>query len=309
MVEEKMLRKLVLFVALPLCACSQKKEIQPGTIDAVQMENYLNALADSLHASLGVSFFDLETGQEFHFNEKELMHAASTMKVPLMIELFRQAEANEYAMDDSIIVKNEFRSIVDGSAYSISDDSEKTLYEKIDQPVSMRKLNELMITMSSNLATNLLIEKVEARRVMQTMAEIGANDIQVLRGVEDLKAYRKGWSNRTTAFDMMLVMRAIAEKKIVSEQSCDEMISILKRQHFRKKIPAGVPVEIEVASKTGNITAIDHDCAIVFPKERKPYVLVVLTKGVASQETASEAIAAISKKIYESLRPVNDNIS
>lgn len=297
----------IALTALSLAACTnENQKSSKPMLDAAQLSGFIQNLSDSLHADvIAVSFFDLETEQEFHFNEKQMLHAASTMKVPVMIELFRQAGAGEFSLDDSITVHNKFSSIVDDSQYAISEDSEASLYDKIGQKVTIRALMSLMITWSSNLATNLLIELVEAKNVTATMRELGAPDIQVLRGVEDIKAYRKGWSNRTTAYDMMIIMRSIVQKLAASEASCNEMIEILKQQHFTEGIAGGLPEGIATATKSGAITAIEHDCGIVFPPERAPYVLVVLSKGIADQKEAQKAIASISSKIYKTLNKLN----
>ena len=299
----------LLCFALILQACSPANdESAIPMLPKNELNAFVQHLSDSLHAqTIAVSLYDLETGESFHHNEKELLHAASTMKVPVMIELYRQAEAGTFSIDDSIAIKNQFRSIVDDSEYKISEDSENTLYEKIGQKAAIRDLMSLMITWSSNLATNLLIELVDAKSVTNTMHELGAPDIQVLRGVEDIKAYRKGWSNRTTSYDMMMVMRAIAENKAASKENCAEMIDILKQQHFTEGIASGVPEGVATASKSGAVTAIQHDCGIVFPPDRKPYILIVLTKGIAVPKDAQKAIAAISKKVYQTLNPTTDN--
>jgi beta-lactamase class A len=261
----------------------------------------IQRLADSLHAEIGVAFHDLENGRSFNYNERLMLHAASTMKVPVMIEVFRQAETGRLKLDDSLLVKTEFKSIVDGSPYSmdISEDSDESIYKQIGRRMAIRQLVEQMITVSSNLATNLLIELVDAKNVMATLRSLGINNMQVLRGVEDGKAYERGLNNRTNAYDLMLAMKAIAEKKAASAAACDEMLEILKRQKFRNKIPAGLPEDTVVANKTGDIAKIDHDAAMVFPPNRKPYILVVLTHNIEDHKVAAKTIAEISKLVWQ----------
>lgn len=276
--------------------------------------HYLRRLADSLHAEIGVACRDLETGKEFFFNERRMMHAASTMKVPVMIEVFRQAEKGKFRLDDSLLVKNEFKSIVDGSPYGldIGDDSDESMYRAIGKRMPIRLLVEQMITVSNNLATNILIELVDAKNVMATLHELGIRNMQVRRGVEDDKAYERGLNNQTDAFDMMLALQAVAEKRVpqCGATACDSMLAILQRQRFRDGIPAGLPEGTLVGNKTGSITAIAHDCAIVFPQfefdkkstiARKPYILVVLTRGIQEEKSAHRVIADISRKIYDGL--------
>ena len=294
--------RIIFFIFLLILVNCEKKDVPTVQSDALKTE--ITRLSDSLNAEIAVAFNDLETGQEFYYNEKSMMHAASTMKVPVMIEIFRMAERGELHLEDKIEVKNQFYSIVDSSVFSldVNEDDCKTLYDSIGKKVIIRDLVFDMITRTSNLATNLLIELADAKKVTATMRELGAENIQVLRGVEDIKAFQKGWSNYTDAYDLAVIMRAIATAKAASEASCNEMIDILGQQFYRKKIPAGIPDSVKVVNKTGSITAISHDCAIVFPPQRKPYVLVVLTKGIADPEKAENAIANISRLIYNDLQ-------
>jgi len=243
------------------------------------------------------------TEGEILINPDVSFHAASTMKVPVMMEVFRQADQGMLSLDATLPVKNDFVSLADGSHYSITSDSdsEQSLYKKIGQPEKIRQLVRLMITESSNLAANILIEKVTAPRVMELMREIGANKIQVLRGVEDEKAYERQLNNTTTARDLMIVLSAIDEGRAVSKPACGEMIGILLGQKFNEGIPAGLPPSgiRRVAHKTGSITGIYHDAAIVYRAVRKPYVLVVLTLGIREEARAQKLVAEISRVIYE----------
>ncbi len=234
-------------------------------------------------------------------NEKEVFHAASTMKTPVMAEVYRQAATGKFKLSDSLLIKNEFKSIVDGSSFSleVGVDSEEKLYQRIGEKASIYDLVYDMIIYSSNLATNIVIELVDARNVTQTMRSIGAMDIQVLRGVEDGKAYRLGKNNTTTAFDLMLLFHEIARGKLVSKKACKEMTSILLDQKFNEGIPALLPKEVKVAHKTGWITSVRHDSGIVMLPDGRKYVLVILSKGWQSDELATEIMANTSRLVYD----------
>ncbi len=162
----------------------------------------------------------------------------------------------------------------------------------------MRELIQRMITRSSNLATNILVEHAQAENVMKLMKILGANDIQVRRGVEDNKAFRAGLNNTTTAYDLMLLLKVLAEKKLLRASACEAMISILADQEFNEGIPAGISKGIKIAHKTGSITKIYHDAAIVFPPKRKPYIIVVLTRGFEKEAEAHRMVADISRMIW-----------
>lgn len=252
---------------------------------------------------VGLAVYDTQTEQTLLIKERVSLHAASTMKVPVMMEIFRQAEANKLALDDPIEVQNRFSSIVDGSAYRLTreDDSDEEVYRQIGKKMPVIELINHMITRSSNLATNILIEKVKADNVNQLARELGANEIQVRRGVEDSKAFQAGLNNTTTAYDLMLLLRWIAEERFLNKNACRKMIEILCAQHFNDGIPAGLPAEAKVAHKTGDITKHNHDAGIVYLAGRKPYVIVVLTKGIADQKRSHLLIAEISRAVYLAL--------
>src|SRR5213593_359799 len=175
--------------------------------------------------AVGVYYRDLATGDSLTVGSDVRFHAASTMKIPVMIQLFRDRDAKLLSLDDSVTVTNTFRSIVDSSPYQldVTDDSDSSLYKRLGQRASIRELIELMETVSSNLATNLLIAKVDAKRANATAHALGADSILVLRGVEDNKAYQAGLNNTTTARDLAMLLMAIANGKAASAASCQEM--------------------------------------------------------------------------------------
>jgi len=268
------------------------------------MQNLKQKIADELSQQKGtfaVAFKNISTRKELLMNEKEVYHAASTMKTPVMIEVFRQASKKKFSLNDSITLKNEFRSIVDSSSFALdsADDSEFELYKHLGEPRSIHDLVYQMIILSSNLATNLIIEKVGAKNVTRTMRKYGAKDIQVLRGVEDQKAYNKGLNNTTTAYDLMLIFEKIATGKAVNKKACQAMIDILFDQKFNTIIPAQLPHDVKVAHKTGFITGIHHDSGIVFLPDGRKYVLVLMSKNVEDEEKAIKAMASVSEMIYQ----------
>lgn len=268
----------------------------------------LNKLKDQISSKLAeqpgdfaVAFKDLTTGDSIFVNEQTFFHAASTMKTPVMIEVYKQAAAGTFSLNDSITLKNEFKSIVDSSTFSLNanDDSEKELYKHLGEKRTVYSLVYDMIISSSNLATNMVIELVNARNVTQTMRQLGVNKIQVLRGVEDSKAFAKGLNNVTTANDLLVIFEKMANGEIVDSTASQAMIKILLNQEFNEIIPARLPKDVKVAHKTGNITNVLHDSGIVFLPNGKKYVLVLLSKNLQKEEQAKKAMAEISEMIYK----------
>ncbi|WPR75023.1 serine hydrolase [Algoriphagus sp. NG3] len=251
---------------------------------------------------MAVAFYNLsDPTDSLLINANEEFHAASTMKVPVMIELFKQQKEGKLNLEDSILLKNEFKSIVDSSLYSmqVTMDSDSVIYSQIGTTIALKDLMYNMITLSSNLATNVLIELVGAKNTTATMRNLGADKIEVLRGVEDTKAYELGMSNTTTAKDLMLIMKAIAENTAGTKENCDEMVAIMKEQEFNSIIPFFLPENVSVAHKTGSITGVHHDAGIVYLPDGRSYVLVLLSKNLSDYDMATEQLAGLSKTIYD----------
>ncbi|MFE8598565.1 serine hydrolase [Archangium violaceum] len=227
-------------------------------------------------------------------------HAASTMKVPVMIEFFRQVDAGKLSVGQELTLANQFASIVDGSPYALDakDDEDASLYERLGKSVPARELVERMITRSSNLATNTVIALVDAKRVTKTLRTLGARQMTVLRGVEDGKAYHKGLNNTATARDLSKLMAAIEQGRAASPASTQSMRTILLAQELNLEIPAGLPPGTPVAHKTGQISGVLHDAAIVYPSGKSPYVLVVLTSGIPDEKVARSLIADLSRQVH-----------
>src|SRR5437879_9180131 len=257
--------------------------------------------------AVGLYYRDLATGDSLTVGSDVRFHAASTMKVPVMIQLFRDRDAGLLSLDDSVTITNTFRSIVDSSPYrlDVTDDSDSSLYKRLGQWASIRQLIELMETVSSNLATNLLIAKVDAKRANATAHALGADSILVLRGVEDDKAYRAGLNNTTTARDLGMLLAAIANGKAPSAASCREMLAILGRQQFNEGVPAGLPAGTRVYHKTGWIgQVVYHDAALVEPvgARGRRYVLVVLTGGIQKDEDSHALVRDVSRLVFDARR-------
>lgn len=253
-------------------------------------------------AEVGLALTTLEAEPlTFYLHADDSFHAASTMKLPVMIELFRQAAAGILPLDKRVPIVNRFASVVDGSPYVLeaTDDSESSLYGRVGQVETVLALCEAMITVSSNLATNILIDTLGVERIRATVADLGGQGVEVRRGVEDDKAFARGLNNTTTARGLMALLARIGRLEAVDAESSRRMIEILKRQRFRDGIPAGLPANVVVAHKTGVITTIHHDAGIVYGP--RPFVLVLLVRGLADQEDSARLMAAITRVIFDGL--------
>ena len=299
---------LALVLAFQLCssrlAIGQYHEIAaPQTAAALIDENLAADVVSRIKqsgADVGVAFRTLDGKTEWFSRADDVFHAASTMKIPVMIELFHQVREGKVKLEDPLVVKNEFHSLADGSIYTLdpADDSETDLYKAVGQTRTLNRLCELMITVSSNLATNLLVEKLGVENIRATVHALHADGMSVLRGVEDNKAYDKGMNNTTTARGLLILLEVIATGRAVDPDSSRQMIEILARQKFNEAIPAGVPSGMRVAHKTGELTKIHHDAAIVYAP--RPFVLVILVRGMTESKDSAALMADVTRRIYQS---------
>jgi beta-lactamase class A len=263
-------------------------------------------LAEQEDKTIAVSVYDFEMGQEILVNADESFHPASTFKVHVMMEVFHQAEQGLFSLDDCLPITNAFTSIVDGSKFALleEDDAEKMLYSCIGEKESIIELTRLMIVRSSNLATNILMEKVGAKAVNDFIQALGIQGVTVIRGVFDNAAYELGMNNRATARGLTQTMKLIAEGKVVSKQASKKMIEIMLGQEFNESIPARLPESVKVAHKTGWTGEVYHDTGIVYSENRKPYAISIMTRGFPEdrEKEAHACMATISKIIYENLQ-------
>ena len=286
--------KYLLFALFFVSACSSPKSVD-------QLKADIESDIAGEEGTFGIWFQHLQNpDKHFAINADTLFHAASTMKTPVMIELFRQAEAGEFDLSDSIKVENKFYSIVDGSEFqlTLNPDGDDPFERRVGEMATLYDLNHAMITYSSNLTTNLLIRLVGAKETTQTMRDLGAENIQVLRGVEDLKAFDQGLSNRTTAKDLGVIYEHIANGTAVSAEMDSLMIEVLKDQYYQDVLPEYLPNDVVAANKTGFITGVRHDSGIFYLPDGQSYVLIFLSKNLPDEDRGRDVGREISLKIY-----------
>jgi beta-lactamase class A len=293
---------LVLVYAMTLAALPQTSSspAQPAKPDppafSARRLAALKLIGES-GAEVSVAYRTLDGSEEWMHEADKVFHAASTMKVAVMVELFRQESARLLSLSDELEIRNSFQSVVDGSPYAMDfgDDSDDTVYKNVGKSMTLEALNFQMITVSSNFATNLLIDRLGVKNIRATVEGLGAYGLEVRRGVEDQKAFDKGIINETTARGLFVILNAIARGQAVSGAASGRMVDVLAAQKFNAGIPQGLPPGTRVAHKTGTITRVHHDAAIVFGD--RPCVLVVLTRGIEKESDSDALIARITASL------------
>src|SRR3954462_9287987 len=265
-------------------------------IEKIEKESGAKAIAVALH--------DSETGFEIHYHGDRWFHAASTIKVPILLGVFAAIDRGELLPHSRVHVRNRFLSVVEDVPFRVESgrDSNSAVHSSIGKMMRVDELAYHMITTSSNLATNLLLGVLGPESVSDTLKELGLDDgIELKRGVEDELAFEKGINNMVTANGLLRILVKLAEGKAFSPALSRRMMDILHGQEFNQGIPARLPKGARVAHKTGEISTVAHDAGVVYLPKRKPYVLVVLTEWEPDGTGRSRTIASISHTIYEYL--------
>lgn len=249
---------------------------------------------------VAIAFYQPATRRAAWLGADIRVHAASTMKVPVLIELARRIDAGEFSWQDSLLVENRFPSIADSTEYQVdaADDSDSLLYTFVGRNVRIDELARRMIVRSSNLATNVLIQRLGAARVNATAHALGADSVEVLRGVEDGAAFRRGMNNTLTARGLAQLLEALLSGRAASREGTQRILALLAGQEFNGGIPAGIPAGTLVAHKTGWITGAAHDAAVVYPANAPPYILVILTRGYATEADAEAVMRRIAAEAH-----------
>ena len=259
---------------------------------------------DSGAKAIAVALHDLETGFELHYHADRWFHAASTIKVPILLGAFAAIDRGDLLPHSRVHVRNRFLSIVEDIPFRVdsSRDANSAVHNAIGKMMRVDELAYHMITTSSNLATNLLLGVIGTAAINQTLRELDVEDgIELKRGVEDELAFEKGINNMVTADGLLRILVMLAEGKAFSPALSRRMMDILHAQEFNQGIPARLPKGARVAHKTGEISTVAHDAGAVYLPKRKPYALVILTEWDPVAAGRSRTIATISHAIYEFL--------
>ena len=267
-------------------------------------------------SALAVTFYDYASDLGFSLRGGRTFHAASTIKLAILLALYRAAEAGRLQLKDQLHVRNRFASQVPGAPpffLSPDRDGDPDLYKHIGRTASLSFLANTMIVRSSNLATNLLVDHLGVSFITETLAAAGLESLHCRRGVEDEAAFGENINNQIDADGLLLWLRRVHENRAVSEESREAMFGILFRQKFNGMIPAGLPnsAKARVAHKTGEISTVCHDAGMIFLPEREPYALVVLTEyaGAGSAASRNRAIAAVSSTVFHFLAKAHAALS
>ena len=252
---------------------------------------------------VSIAVHDYRDGGSFDLDADRWFHAASVIKVAVLLGVFKSIDAGLYRLDDPVHVRNRFRSVADGSVYRVERDRDGDVecHRRVGRTMHIAELARAMIVRSSNLATNLLVDLLGLEPIQKTLSAADVQGVRMVRGVEDNAAFERGLNNEMTASGACQLFRVIHERKFLKQESHERMRDILLAQEFNAMIPAKLPPAFKVAHKTGEISTHSHDAGVVYPPERESYVIAILTQSESTADQRSRAVAEISAEVFAHL--------
>jgi beta-lactamase class A len=238
---------------------------------------------------VGIAVEDVATGAATGVNTGAEMPAASTIKIPVMVEVFRQLVAGEFQLTTKVALQRADKDWGSGDLCSA----------RVGSSYSVQRLLDLMIDVSDNTATNMLIRLVGRQRINETMSGYGLSHTK-LRDFIRSEGNGIRWSLRSSPADMAYLLTKMAKEQLIDEWSSRAMIKILREQKHNSLLPEPLPAGTQVAHKTGTLHDTLNDVGIVYAGE-DPYVIAVMTTDLPTLESGKRFIRGVSRMAYTAL--------
>ncbi len=252
-----------------------------------KMRVQLRRLAARFPAQIAFEVLDLSSGLVAGYNANESMPAASTIKVAVMVEVFKKLEEGAFTLNDRIQLHASDR----------DDGSGDLAFAPVGASYTVSDLLSRMIDVSDNTAANMLIRLVGRRNINRTMYELGLHHTWLANSI-----HTEDWAVRdqlrSSPADMVHLLRLMAERKLIDAWSSNQMIDILEADQINSLVPAALPSDIPIAHKTGSFSDTLDDVGIVYAAGM-PYVVAVMTTALPSQGAGTNFIHELSRIAYE----------
>ncbi len=254
-----------------------------------------------------ISLRDRVSGFRMDINENRKYPSASTMKIAVMMVVYRLAQKGELSLEERVPVRNAFTSVVDGSEYQVPPETLRSCpyrtFKRLGQAMSLRELCADMIESSSNLATNLILQHVGVDRIQRELDDLEISGTRIIRGLYDERAFDRNWHNQLTARGVEETLEALLRSDNFRKDLRMEMLSVMASTcaHHRERIPAYLPADVVVAQKGGTTEDVLHDAGIIYPRGQAPFILVILTEGYISRARVDDRMAFVARYLYDTV--------
>ena len=252
-----------------------------------KLEKSIVEVDGNLDGVMGVAIEDLTTGQKYLLHENEVFPQASSIKIAILAELYRQAQEGKLKLTDLYTVK----------ASDLVDDSPimNGLTPGVTQ-ITLRDLATMVAAVSDNSASNVLIDRVGMENVNALLDSLGLTHTRLRRKMMDLKAAAEGRENISTPLEMMTLIENLYRGKLFGKPFTDDFFKVLSTKKD-SWIPRDLPEDLRIANKPGSLEGVRNDCGVVF-LEKRPYIICIMTTYLRRERDGEEAISKISLDAY-----------
>jgi len=278
------------FLLLLTSVCAQTA---PGTAAAKQdvlwqkLESSINDVDRSLDGVIGVAILDLSSGKKFLLHADDVFPQASSIKIAVLAALYRQAQDGKLKLTDLYTVQ--------ASDLVADSDIMGGLTPGVTR-ITLRDLATMMVAVSDNSATNVLIDRVGMENVNALLDSLGLAHTRLRRKMMDLKAAGEGRENISTPAEMMALLENLYRGKVLNQQMTSDFFKMLST-HKESFIPRDLPEGLKIANKPGELEGVRNDSGVVFV-ENRPYVICVMTTYLRHERDGEQAISGISAAAY-----------
>lgn len=252
------------------------------------IKSKIASIINESQGNVAVAVKNLSTDLEISFNEELIFPSASTIKLVILSELLRQCKLGKFNIEDKIKITEELLTGGDGILKEL----------EIGHTFSLKELATLMIIVSDNMATNILIDLLGMDNINDTAIQLGLKQTVLQRKMMDFATKALGKDNFTCAKDMSHILELIYNGKAIDNESSKVMLDMILRQQVNGRLDLYIPEEIKIAHKTGNLDNLEHDVGIVL-LPNTDYIICVLTNNLKSNKECRETIGLISKAVYD----------
>jgi beta-lactamase class A len=261
----------------------------------------IEQLIQQTHSEVAVAFRSLDGSQELFIRADEIFPAApAAIQVPIMMELYHEAQAGQLRLTDTIVVHNNFHSLVDDSTYQIDPktDPDQDLYKSIGKPETLGDLCDHMVANNSSLAASLLIERLGIGQIRQRIEALHAKGVELFRGVEPSKPSDPKPQNEISARGVLELLWTLAKGQQEDDDASKEMVGVIARAALHQLPTAGLPSDPRIVESIQNM-GLGQQAMIVYGPH--PFVVVIMSRGITNPETSAELMAQITHALASAI--------
>ena len=282
---------VIIWAPMPVFAQQSPQEKAPQDKEQVlwqKLEATINGVDRNLEGVLGVAILDLTTGQKYFLHADEVLPTASSIKIAILAELYRQAQQGKIKLGDLYTLQSSDLAGGSGIAGALTPGVTR---------LTIRDVAALMISVSDNSATNIIIDRIGIENVNALLDSLSLTQTRLRRKMMDVKAAGEGRENIATPREMVTLLESLYRGRVLNKPMTEDFFTLLS-VHKESYIPRELPEDLRIANKPGELEGVRNDSGIVFTGSR-PFAISVMTTYLRREKDGGDAIVRIATAAYQ----------